>query len=80
MSQVLISLSVSQPNDINYPERRIRLTESRPSLQIGRSSTRSHIGLQPAVDNGWFNSPVMSRNQAEITADIPNKAGTHHSS
>lgn len=68
---VLILLSTNSPNNITYPERRIVLTQSQPKLQIGRSSNRSAMGLTPALDNGYFDSPVMSREHAEIEADIP---------
>lgn len=75
--KVLVSLSVSQPNSIELPERRIRLYKSRLPVRIGRSSNRAQVDLEPAVNNGWFNSPVMSRKQAEITADIPSNVSTH---
>lgn len=68
---VLILLSTNSPNNITYPERRILLTQSQPKLQIGRSSNRTAMGLTPALDNGYFDSPVMSREHAEIEADIP---------
>ncbi|KAJ0119312.1 hypothetical protein J7T55_013550 [Diaporthe amygdali] len=52
-------------------ERRVVLTQSRPVLKIGRSSNRSSLGLTPMLNNGYFDSPVMSRDHAEIIADIP---------
>lgn len=68
---VLILLSTKSPTSITHPERRIILTQSRPTLKIGRSSNRSVMGLTPTLDNGYFDSPVMSREHAEIEADIP---------
>ncbi|KAI7780901.1 hypothetical protein LA080_015468 [Diaporthe eres] len=68
---VLILLSTKSPTSITHPERRILLTQSRPTLKIGRSSNRSALGLTPTLDNGYFDSPVMSREHAEIEADIP---------
>ncbi|POS73843.1 hypothetical protein DHEL01_v207760 [Diaporthe helianthi] len=68
---VLILLSAQSPNNLKFPERRIILTQSHPKVLIGRSSSRSALGLIPALDNGYFDSPVMSREHAEIEADIP---------
>lgn len=56
-----------------FPERRIVLTGSSPTLQIGRASNRLALGLQSETANAWFDSPVMSRNHARISADIANK-------
>lgn len=67
---VLILLSAKSPNNVTYPERRILLTQSQPRLKIGRSSNRSSMGLTPTLDNGYFDSPVMSREHAEIEADM----------
>lgn len=64
-------LSTKSPTSITHPERRVLLTQSRPTLKIGRSSNRSALGLTPTLDNGYFDSPVMSRDHAEIEADIP---------
>lgn len=68
---VLILLSAKSPNNLTFPERRILLTPSQPKVLIGRSSNRLAMGLIPAIDNGYFDSPVMSREHAEIEADIP---------
>ncbi|KAG8169086.1 hypothetical protein KVR01_001835 [Diaporthe batatas] len=68
---VLILLSANSPNNVTFPERRIILTQSQPKVLIGRSSNRSAMGLTPAIDNCYFDSPVMSREHAEIEADIP---------
>ncbi|KAI3393803.1 hypothetical protein diail_3624 [Diaporthe ilicicola] len=68
---VLILLSTNSPTSITHPERRIVLTQSQPTLKIGRSSNRSALALTPTLNNGYFDSPVMSREHAEIEADIP---------
>lgn len=52
------------------------MTESEPTTKLGRSSSRPSLGLQPAVSNGWYNSPVMSRHHAELEADFANEAST----
>ncbi|KAF3760576.1 hypothetical protein M406DRAFT_108145 [Cryphonectria parasitica EP155] len=74
--RVVVRLSIVTPNDISFPERRIVLTKSRPLVRIGRSSNRPYLDIQCAVDNGWFDSPVMSRHHAEIKAEFRNKAIT----
>ncbi|CAN8106151.1 unnamed protein product [Discula destructiva] len=70
---VLVRLSVVRPGNIDYPERRLLLTESDPIITLGRSSSRPALNLQPAVTNGWYNSPVMSRNHAQLEADFNNE-------
>jgi pSer/pThr/pTyr-binding forkhead associated (FHA) protein len=53
-----------------YPnERVLKLTSDEQSLPIGRASKSISKGLQSAKDNAWFDSPVMSREHAEITFD-----------
>ncbi|KAM0141982.1 hypothetical protein ACHAP3_001975 [Botrytis cinerea] len=47
-------------------ERLINLDPTRTVLQIGRASKSPSKGLSGAIDNAWFDSPVMSRNHAEI--------------
>lgn len=75
MWTVLIILSTKTPSSVTHPERRVVLTQSRPVLKIGRSSNRSSLGLTPMLNNGYFDSPVMSRDHAEIIADIPAHVG-----
>jgi pSer/pThr/pTyr-binding forkhead associated (FHA) protein len=38
-------------------------------IPIGRASKSVSKGLLGAADNAWFDSPVMSRNHAEIAFD-----------
>ncbi|KAJ8059684.1 hypothetical protein OCU04_011332 [Sclerotinia nivalis] len=47
-------------------ERVINLNPSQRILQIGRASKSPIKGLSGATNNAWFDSPVMSRNHAEI--------------
>lgn len=63
-----------KPGSIDYPERRIVLTESEPTAILGRSSNRPALQLQPAITNGWYNSPVMSRHHAQLEADFDTEA------
>lgn len=53
-----------------FPEERIlNLTPKRPTIKIGRASKSIVKGIMGAEDNAWFDSPVMSRDHAEITLD-----------
>ena len=49
------------------PERTLTLHPHLRTIQIGRASKSPSKGLQAAVENAWFDSPVMSRNHAEIS-------------
>jgi pSer/pThr/pTyr-binding forkhead associated (FHA) protein len=52
------------------PERKLKLTREKPSVPIGRASKVPSKGFTAAVNNAWFESPVMSREHAEIVADF----------
>jgi pSer/pThr/pTyr-binding forkhead associated (FHA) protein len=52
--------------DIKPAERVINLNPNKSSIKIGRASKSVLKGLLGAADNAWFDSPVMSRNHAEI--------------
>jgi hypothetical protein len=47
-------------------ERVLNLHPEHPSIQIGRASKSISKGLLGAADNAWFDSPVMSRDHAEM--------------
>ncbi|KAG9243351.1 hypothetical protein BJ878DRAFT_511234 [Calycina marina] len=50
-----------------YPVvRHITLNNDTPSIRIGRASKSPGKNLSAAVDNAWFDSPVMSRDHAKI--------------
>jgi frataxin-like iron-binding protein CyaY len=53
--------------------RQIILTSQNPSLRIGRASKVHTKGFVAANDNAWFESPVMSREHAELTASFAEK-------
>ncbi|KAI1823446.1 hypothetical protein F4861DRAFT_321419 [Xylaria intraflava] len=59
--------------DSSIPERRLVLTRSLPAVRVGRSSKVSTKGFVPALDNAWFDNPVMSRQHAEILAEFDEK-------
>ncbi|KAE8453084.1 hypothetical protein EG329_012271 [Mollisiaceae sp. DMI_Dod_QoI] len=54
-------------------ERILILEPSSPTAPIGRASKSISKGLFSAVDNAWFDSPVMSREHAQITMNAEDK-------
>lgn len=52
------------------PERTLTLHPHLRTIQIGRASKSPSKGLHAAADNAWFDSPVMSRNHAEISLNV----------
>jgi pSer/pThr/pTyr-binding forkhead associated (FHA) protein len=60
-------------SNISPAERVITLNPDRPTIPIGRASKSISKGLLGAVDNAWFDSPVMSRDHAEITVNTEDK-------
>ncbi|KAK3377864.1 hypothetical protein B0H63DRAFT_227939 [Podospora didyma] len=75
-SSVQISLSAaddSSPPDARFAERRITLDRKTTSVGIGRASKVEAKGFVADKDNGWFDSPVMSRQHAEIVANLDEK-------
>ncbi|KAL2259070.1 hypothetical protein VTK26DRAFT_7381 [Humicola hyalothermophila] len=75
---VALSLTVDQSSDsdILFPERRIVLDANNKSVTIGRASKVSAKGFIAGLNNGWFDSPVMSRQHAQIVADMDQKRVT----
>ncbi|KAM0809340.1 hypothetical protein AB5N19_09683 [Seiridium cardinale] len=55
------------------PARNITLTKDRPTVRVGRASKQESKGFVAAEENAWFDSPVMSREHAELTADFDQK-------
>jgi pSer/pThr/pTyr-binding forkhead associated (FHA) protein len=60
-------------SNVSPAERIITLNPDRPTIPVGRASKSISKGLLGAVDNAWFDSPVMSRDHAEITIDAEEK-------
>jgi pSer/pThr/pTyr-binding forkhead associated (FHA) protein len=60
-------------SNVSPAERVFTLNPDRPSIPIGRASKSVSKGLLGAVDNAWFDSPVMSRDHAEMTIDVEEK-------
>jgi pSer/pThr/pTyr-binding forkhead associated (FHA) protein len=52
--------------DVSLAERTIILNPNRLTIPIGRASKSLSKGILGATDNAWFDSPVMSRDHAEM--------------
>lgn len=72
MYAVVIKLTADE-NIKDLRKRTITLTQGNDTLQIGRASKVTTKGFVAASDNAWFDSPVMSRDHAEIIANIDEK-------
>ncbi|MCJ1475198.1 hypothetical protein MMC13_003858 [Lambiella insularis] len=44
-----------------------QLNPARSFIEVGRASKTASKGLTAAIDNAWFESPIMSRSHAELT-------------
>ncbi|KAH9906986.1 hypothetical protein F4778DRAFT_724247 [Xylariomycetidae sp. FL2044] len=87
--QVNVTLVCRSPTS-DIRERKFLLTREAPTIQIGRASKVTSKGYVAASDNAWFDSPVMSRRHAELTArfddtptsisikDVSSMHGTFH--
>ncbi|KAI2775630.1 hypothetical protein F4815DRAFT_487286 [Daldinia loculata] len=53
-----------------FPKRQFILSNQNPSIRIGRASKVPTKGFVASIDNAWFDSPVMSRNHAELVLDL----------
>ncbi|KAH6627056.1 hypothetical protein B0J18DRAFT_158616 [Chaetomium sp. MPI-SDFR-AT-0129] len=72
---VVLSLTPDGASGANLqiPERRIILYPGHLNISIGRASKDSRKGFVAAKDNGWFDSPVMSRLHARLSATMDEK-------
>lgn len=72
---VVLSLTVDGPSSahVEILERRIILYPGHLDISIGRASKVSRKGFTAANDNGWFDSPVMSRLHARLSATMEEK-------
>ncbi|KAI9743453.1 MAG: hypothetical protein M1818_002765 [Claussenomyces sp. TS43310] len=61
---------------ITPAERIVILDDINSVIPIGRASKSASKGLQAATGNAWFNSPVMSREHAEVSLDIEDEVVT----
>ncbi len=56
--------------EITFPTREILLTRDNTAVLIGRSSKVASKGFISSKETAWFDNQVMSRNHAEITANL----------
>ncbi|KAI1394280.1 uncharacterized protein F4822DRAFT_424759 [Hypoxylon trugodes] len=67
--EVVIVNLVSHPQGLEIPtipRRQFLLSNRTPVVRIGRASKVPTKGFVAAADNAWFDSPVMSRQHAEL--------------
>jgi hypothetical protein len=53
----------------DFDQRQFILTPDSPVITIGRASKSIAKNILGAVDNAWFDSPVMSRSHAKLKFD-----------
>ncbi|KAI1098792.1 hypothetical protein F4804DRAFT_323832 [Jackrogersella minutella] len=66
---VTLILRPSDPHVTAFPKRQFILSRQNSSVRIGRASKVPTKGFVASIDNAWFDSPVMSRQHAEISLD-----------
>lgn len=70
MMSIQAKITFTSLNDSIFPAKRVITLNSRLSkITVGRASKSSSKSLFSAGDNAWFDSPVMSRDHAEISLD-----------
>lgn len=72
MATVCITI-VAITEGIEPSKRTIFITPENPIVPIGRASRSPNKGLQAALNNAWFESPVMSRDHAELYLSLENE-------
>ena len=63
--------------DLLPAERVLTLDIDETSIKVGRASKTLSKGLHAARENAWFDSPVMSRNHAELSFDPETRVSWH---
>lgn len=71
-SDLLVTLTDTSKPTINA-QRFLRVTRENPVIRFGRASRTQAKGRVAAENNALFDSPVMSRDHAEIVADVEAK-------
>ncbi len=72
--QVNVTLTALN-GDLSIAERHITLSGESNCIPIGRASKSITKGILGAIDNAWFDSPVMSRNHAEMELNTEDAVG-----
>ncbi|KAF4632318.1 hypothetical protein G7Y89_g5809 [Cudoniella acicularis] len=75
--QVNITLK-ALAGDVSIAERTIELNPHHLTIPIGRASKSLSKGILGSANNAWFDSPVMSRNHAEMCLNPVTNAVTIH--
>lgn len=60
-------------SDLVVPVRQVILTRDSPSIRVGRASKQESKGFVAGPKNAWFDSPVMSREHAQLSANFDSK-------
>ncbi|KAI1418415.1 hypothetical protein F5Y13DRAFT_149122 [Hypoxylon sp. FL1857] len=66
---ITLILRPNGPHVSPFPKRQFILSSQTPSIRIGRASKATTKGFVASIDNAWFDSPVMSRQHAELVLD-----------
>lgn len=70
---VMVTLTdTSKPS--SNAQRLLKITRENPVIRLGRASKTQAKGRMAAENNALFDSPVMSRDHAELVADMEAKA------
>ncbi|RKF59370.1 putative fha domain protein [Erysiphe neolycopersici] len=70
MMGIQAKITFTSLNDTIFPVKRVITLDSQVSkITVSRASKSSSKSLHSAGDNAWFDSPVMSRDHAEISLD-----------
>ncbi|KAI0134308.1 hypothetical protein BJ170DRAFT_679213 [Xylariales sp. AK1849] len=76
-SDVTVTLKARNPGpQFVEPERQFTLTDKHPIVRIGRASKVPTKNCVSGRNNAWFESPVMSREHAELVANFETKASS----
>lgn len=54
----------------------IKMNSDKRAVEIGRASKNVHKGLTAALDNAWFDYPILSRTHAKFTASPSQRVRT----
>ncbi|KAM7191870.1 hypothetical protein V8F20_009121 [Naviculisporaceae sp. PSN 640] len=74
--KITLSLDDLESQSMPFPRRVLVLDQENKSIMIGRASKLETKGLVSSPNNAWFLSPVMSRQHAELVANLEDKVVT----
>ncbi|KAH7025781.1 uncharacterized protein B0I36DRAFT_149026 [Microdochium trichocladiopsis] len=73
-AMLLVTLNVSRGNHAQQTTRRLVFTPEKPVICVGRASKVTSKGFVASEANAFFESPVMSRQHAELLANFDDKS------